>query len=106
MTITLQDPALQRDPYSGHAFPEVVGEAKLEAPRTLAEELLASYRGGGLASRTDYEVESHGGYARTVTGTVAYLDEEAQTFMIRGADRGLTRVPLRDVRSSTGDRRQ
>jgi hypothetical protein len=43
---------------------------------------------------------SHGGYARTVTGTVEFLDAEAQTFMVRDADGGLIRVPLRDVTSA------
>jgi hypothetical protein len=100
MTITLQDPTRQRDPSSRHAFPAIVGEPKLRAPRTLAEELLARFRGGGAASETSFELESRGGYARTVIGTVAYLDEEAQTFMVRVADGRLVRVPLRDVTSA------
>jgi hypothetical protein len=41
MAITLQDPTRQRDPSSRHAFPDIVGEPKLRARRTLAEELLA-----------------------------------------------------------------
>jgi hypothetical protein len=41
MTVILQDPTRPRDPSSGHAFPDVVPEAALEAPRTLAEELLS-----------------------------------------------------------------
>jgi hypothetical protein len=44
MSVTLQDPVRQRDPSAGHAFPDVVGEARLRAPSTLAEELLASSR--------------------------------------------------------------
>ena len=100
MTITLQDPTRQRDPSSGHAFPDIVGEPKLRAPRTLAEELLARFRGSGAASETSFELESRGGYARTVIGTFAYLDEEAQTFMVRVADGRLVRVPLRDVTSA------
>jgi len=100
MTMTLQDPTGQRDPSSRHAFPDVVGEPTLRAPRTLAEELLAEFQGEGGASETSFEVESHGGYARTVVGTVAYLDEEAETFMVRVRDGGLIRVPLRDVTSA------
>jgi len=100
MTITLQDPALERDPSSRHAFPETRGEAELRAPRTLAEELLASYRSGELDSETAYELASRGGYARSVAGTVSYLDEDALTFMVRGRDGGLIRVPLRDVTSA------
>ncbi len=101
MTMTLQDPTGQRDPSSRHAFPDVVGEPTLRAPRTLAEELLAKYQGGAGASETSFELESHGGYARTVVGTVAYLDEEAQTFMVRVRDGELIRVPLRDVTSAS-----
>ena len=44
MAITLQDPTRQRDPSSRHAFPDIVGEPTLRAPRTLAEELLAVSR--------------------------------------------------------------
>jgi hypothetical protein len=34
-----------------------------------------------------------------VTGTVAYLDEDAQTYMVLGGE-GLLRVPLRDITST------
>jgi hypothetical protein len=100
MTTTLQDPTRQRDPSSRHAFPDVVGEPELRAPRTLAEKLLARFQDGGAASEISVELESRGGYARTVTGTVAYLDEEAQTLMVRVAAGRLVRVPLRDVVSA------
>ena len=100
MTITLQDPVVDRDQTSRHAFPEIRGEAELRAPRTLAEELLASFHDGALDSETTFELGSHGGYARSVTGTVIYLDEEAHTFMVRIEDGGLIRVPLRDVTSA------
>ena len=54
------------------------------------------------AGRTKFELESRGGYLRTVTGTVAYLDEDAQTYMVlRGnGDGELIRVPLRDITSA------
>ena len=100
MTITLQDPTSQRDPSAGHAFPEVVGEPTLRAPTTLAEQLLAEFRGGEVSPETSFELASHGGYARTVVGTVAYVDEEAQTFMVRVGYGGLIRGPLRDVTSA------
>ena len=101
MTITLQDPALERDPTSRHAFPEIDREAELTAPRTLAEELLASFLSGKLdSSGTAFELASHGGYARSVTGTVTYLDEEAHTFMVRDRGGRLLRVPLRDITSA------
>ena len=100
MAVNLQDPTRQRDPSSGHAFPDLVGEPALRAPGTLAEELLARFRSGEAASEISFELESHGGYARTVIGTIAYLDEEARTFLVRVLDGGLIRVPLRDVTSA------
>lgn len=45
-----------------------------------------------------FELESPGGYRRTVNGTIAYLDEEAHTYMIRAPDRALIRVPMRDIK--------
>lgn len=60
MTITLQDPTQQRNPSSRHAFPEVLGEPTLRAPRTLADELLARFR-GGAASETPVERRLTGG---------------------------------------------
>jgi len=99
MTVMLQDPARPRDPSSRHAFPQVAPEAKLSPPRTLAEELLSGFRAGEAATETSFELQSHGGYARTVTGTIEYLDSEAQTFMVRVRDGLLSRVPLRDVTS-------
>ena len=54
------------------------------------------------AGRTKFELESRGGYLRTVTGTVAYLDEDAQTYLVlRGnGDGQLVRVPLRDIKAA------
>jgi hypothetical protein len=100
MPTMLQDPAaLKREPSSRHAFPEIRSDVDLRAPRTLAEELLASYNEGTLDTETSFELASPGGYARNVTGKVVYLDDEAHTFMVREADE-LTRVPLRDVTSA------
>jgi hypothetical protein len=99
MTVILQDPVRSRDPSSRHAFPTIEGEADLRATRTLAEELLASSRAATAEDETSFALESRGGYARTVTGTLEYLDEEAQTFMVRAHDGRLLRVPLRDVTS-------
>jgi hypothetical protein len=48
--------------------------------------------------KTTFELASRGGYVRTVTGTIAYLDEEADTYMVL-ADGELLRVPLRDITS-------
>jgi hypothetical protein len=49
-----------------------------------------------------FEVESPGGYARTVVGRLAYFDDEAQTYMVFTRDGVLVRVPLRDITSSQG----
>jgi hypothetical protein len=100
MVTTLQDPTLERDPRAPHAFPAVRAEAALRAPRTLAEDLLAEFEDSGTVTARSFKVASHGGYARTVTGTVAYLDAEAETFMVRDADDQLRRVPLRDIVSA------
>jgi hypothetical protein len=45
-----------------------------------------------------FELASRGGYVRNVTGTVAYIDEDAETYMVL-ADGELLRVPLRDIMS-------
>jgi hypothetical protein len=47
-----------------------------------------------------FELQSPGGYRRTVTGTIAYLDDEAKTYMVRALDGELIRVPLRDVKKT------
>ena len=49
-----------------------------------------------------FEVESPGGYARTVVGQLAYFDDEAQTYMVLTRSGVLVRVPLRDITSSHG----
>jgi hypothetical protein len=59
MAVTLQDPTRQRDPSSPHAFPDLVGEPKLRAPRTLAEELLAVSRAETIEHERDQAV-AHG----------------------------------------------
>ena len=48
-----------------------------------------------------FQLESRGGYARSVTGKVAYLDVAAKTYMVMTEDRTLTRVPLREIRDRT-----
>jgi hypothetical protein len=53
-----------------------------------------------------FEVESPGGYLRTVVGRLAYFDDEAQTYMVLTRDGVLVRVPLRDVTRSHGVRRR
>jgi hypothetical protein len=66
---------------------------------TLDDDIRDALRPHVPAGRTKFELESRGGYLRTETGTVAYLDEDAQTYMVlRGnGDGELVRVPLRDI---------
>jgi hypothetical protein len=67
--------------------------APLDPPRDSAKESRSPER--------SFEVESPGGYARTVVGRVAYLDEEAQTYMVITRAGMLVRVPLRDITNSS-----
>jgi hypothetical protein len=67
--------------------------APLDPPRDVASESHSDER--------SFEVESRGGYTRTVVGRIAYLDEEAQTYMVRTRTGMLVRVPLRDITSSS-----
>jgi hypothetical protein len=67
-------------------------------PDAPADHVRAALRARG--GKTSFELASRGGYARTVTGRVAYLDEDAQTYMVLGDGDELLRVPLRDITSS------
>ena len=101
MATILQAPVHPQQAPSRQVMRDVLPET-IRAPRTLAEELLAVFRADGAGTETSFELSSHGGYARTVTGTVDYIDEEAQTLMVRATDGQLARVPLRDVTSAQG----
>jgi hypothetical protein len=72
--------------------PPVKPAAQIHAPRDAATESRSPER--------SFEVESRGGYSRTVVGRVAYLDDEAQTYMVLTRVGTLVRVPLRDITSS------
>jgi hypothetical protein len=93
----LKDRIRPLDPSSNQAFLEPDGETGAEGgtPEPPAHPHIP-------AGRTKFELESRGGYRRTVTGTVAFLDEDAQTYMVlRGNGDGLlVRVPLRDITSA------
>ncbi|MGZ4155408.1 MAG: hypothetical protein ACXVQ0_13110 [Actinomycetota bacterium] len=47
-----------------------------------------------------FELESPGGYARTIVGRIAWLDREANTYVVRDGSGDLIRVPRRDIQSS------
>jgi hypothetical protein len=81
MSIILQDPLHFETPTRSPVRPA----APLD-PRSVSGE-----------RRCSFEVQSPGGYRRTVIGTIAYLDVEAQTYMVRVPDGTLIRVPLRDI---------
>lgn len=53
---------------------------------------------GSRSREISFELESPGGYRRTVTGRIAYLDDEAQTYMLRAPDGRLIRAPVRDIK--------
>ena len=84
MSIILQDPVHLETPTRSPVRPA----APLD-PRTASGE-----------RKVSFEVESRGGYRRTVTGTIAYLDDEAQTYMVLTSDGALIRVPLRDIKKT------
>ena len=67
-------------------------------PSDPADEVRDALRAHGPTGRTSFQLASRGGYVRTVTGTVAYLDAEADTYMVL-VDGELLRVPLRDITS-------
>ena len=83
MTI-LQDPVRPFDP-------------SMPAPSPLpAEDVQTAMRPRGSRGKTSFELASRGGYLRKVTGTIAYFDEDADTYMVLAGDE-LVRVPLRDI---------
>ena len=63
-----------------------------------ADEVRDASRARGPRGKTSFQLASRGGYVRTVTGTVAFFDAEAETYMVL-ADGELLRVPLRDITS-------
>jgi hypothetical protein len=84
MSINLQD-----SDYFETPNPATVRSAMPLDPRTVSGKREVSF-----------ELESPGGYRRTVTGTIAYLDDEAQTYMVLATDGALIRAPLRDIKKT------
>ena len=93
MALIMKDPVLPQDPRH-------VLRTPLEPVRTLAEEILARLGSVSSTGSLSFDVESHGGYARTVEGVIAYHDEEAETFMVQVHSGELVRVPVRDITSA------
>ena len=113
MTITVHDPVRPLDPRPAIPEDDEGGEPQIllplrddlpprpamrVPPAAPADAVRTAVRAHG--GKTSFELASRGGYARTVTGIVAYLDEDAQTYMVLGDDDELLRVPLRDITSS------
>jgi hypothetical protein len=71
-------------------------EARAERPEPLGDAYQPALGPPGPEGMTFFGLASRGGYVRNVTGTVAYLDEQAETYMVL-ADGELLRVPLRDI---------
>ena len=83
MTI-LKDPVRPFDP-----------SMRAPSPRP-AEDVLTTMRPRVSRGKTSFELASPGGYLRKVTGSIAYLDEDADTYMVLAGGE-LIRVPLRDI---------
>jgi hypothetical protein len=115
MSITVHDPVRTLDQLPRRPPPEddAVGDRRTLSrlrdelrrkpamrvpPNAPADDVRVALRARG--GKTSFELASRGGYARTVTGRVAYLDEDAQTYMVLGDGDELLRVPLRDITSS------
>lgn len=76
--------------------PEPETDAHAERPEPLGDLYRPALGPPGPEGKISFELASRGGYVRTVTRTVAYLDEQAETYMVL-ADSELLRVPLRDT---------
>jgi hypothetical protein len=98
MTI-LRDPVRPFDPTPQLDVIEIESSRQEPSPEPRGISLVDDLPPHLPLGRTSFELASRGGYVRTVTGTVAYLDEEAETYMVlRGDGNGeLLRVPLRDI---------
>jgi hypothetical protein len=75
---------------------EPEADARGETPELLGDLHRPVLGPPGPEGTTFFGLASRGGYVRNVTGTVAYLDEQAETYMVL-ADGELLRVPLRDI---------
>jgi hypothetical protein len=81
MTITLQDPADFDTGTGGWVLPSEHGDSPI-APNE---------------RQLSVGLQSPGGHLRTVTGTIAHFDEEAQTYMVHGLEGALICVPMRAI---------
>jgi hypothetical protein len=98
MPTVLQDPAIPDPSVSVHTPPLPPADPLFVDRRNT----LGQSRFECAGDVVSFDLESPGGYARTVTGTVAFLDREAETYMVLAPNGALVRVPLRDVKATRG----
>ncbi len=98
MPTVLQDPVLP-DPSLSVRTPLLSPADPLSS---YLRENLGQSRSECAGDVVSFDLESPGGYARTVMGTVAFLDREAETYMVLAPNGALTRVPIRDIKVTRG----
>jgi len=98
MATVLQDPVLP-DPSLSVRTPPLSPAGSLSSD---LGESLGQSRSDCAGDVVSFDLESPGGYARTVMGTVAFLDREAETYMVLAPNGALMRVPIRDIKATRG----
>jgi hypothetical protein len=98
MSTVLKDPVHPADP----RLPNTPLDRAAPALRLVPgrREDLSGYRFEREGAEAAFELESPGGYARTVVGTFAYFDARAETYFVREHGGGLVRVPVRDIKAT------
>ncbi len=98
MPTVLQDPVLP-DPSLSVRTPLL---SPADPPSSDLRESLGRSRPECAGDVVSFDLESPGGYARTVMGTVAFLDREAETYMVLAPNGALMRVPVRNIKVTRG----
>ena len=98
MPTILQDPVLP-DPSLAVRTPPLSPADPLSSD---VREKPGQHRSECAGDVVSFDLESPGGYARTVMGTVAFLDREAETYMVLAPNGALMRVPVRDIKVTRG----
>ena len=100
-------PTVLQDPVRPEHSPQAPTREPMLSPADPTAALPSGLRENLEQSRSEcvgdvisFDLESHGGYARTVSGTVAFLDREAETYMVLAPNGALLRVPLRDIKAT------
>jgi hypothetical protein len=104
MATILQDPT-RSDSRFRAPVPLQMLQPIVITPRLAAEPAGDDPNNGRFAQAeggTCFDLESPGGYLRTVTGTVAFFDREAETYMVQEHGGALRRVPVREIKATRG----